>query len=286
MRKGSRGSKWNASERPVGYAVALGVGLFLAIPSGAAAQEADSKAVCVAAYESSQVLRKRERLVEAREALLACIREECPALVRADCGTWLEEVMKAIPSVIVQATADGSEITDVKVSVDGKVVKAHLDGKAITTDPGAHTFRYETPGFPPIETTTVMREGEHYRPLTADFVSPKVVPAPVEMTRPVPLVVWIMGGVTVAGAAGFAALGFDGNQRKQSLENSGCAPFCASSAVDVVHREYLAADISLAAGAAALVAGSIFFFTRPGVPVRVGVTPSLYGMSLGATGIF
>jgi hypothetical protein len=230
------------------------------------------------------VLRQQGRLVEAREALGLCSRQECPALARTDCGNWLEEIEKAIPSVIVQATADGAEISDVQVSIDGKVVKATLDGKAIPTDPGSHTFRFDAAGFAPVETTIVIREGEHYRALPARFLSHHEPPPPIVTARPVPPAVWILGALTVAGAAGFTAFGLLGDQKKASLQNQ-CAPFCASSDVDVVQHQYLAADISLGVGVVALVTGLVLYFTRPEVPARVGMTVSPAG-PLGAYGHF
>jgi hypothetical protein len=249
------------------------------------AQPADAKSACVSAYENSQVLRQQGRLVEAREALGLCSRQECPALARTDCGNWLEEVEKAIPSVIVQATADGAEITDVQVSIDGKVVTTTLDGKAIPTDPGSHRFRFEAAGFAPIETTMVIREGEHYRALPAQFVSHHEPLPAVATARPVPATVWILGALTIAGAAGFTAFGLLGDQKKDSLQNR-CAPFCASSDVDVVQHQYLAADISLGVGVASLVTGLVLFLTRPEVPVRVGIAPRASGPALSVHGDF
>jgi hypothetical protein len=230
---------------------------------------ADSKSECVQAYESSQVLRREARLLEARKALQLCTREDCPGLVRNDCGNWLGEVERALPSVIVQATGDGQQLTDVTVTMDGDIVKNGLDGKAIDVDPGTHKFRYEASGFPPIETTVVVSEGEHYRPLIVAFRRPFVAPVPVRTQRPVPLAVWILGGASVLAAGSFAAWAIAGNQRKTELERQ-CAPFCSSSDVDGVQHRYLAADISLGVGVVALGAASLLYVTRPEVPVRVG----------------
>jgi hypothetical protein len=287
MPKGSRDSNPSVCRRRLGGLVLAGLAFLLAAPAEAGAQQAETKTACLSAYENAQVLRQQAHLVEAREALGVCSRQECPPLVRQDCGNWLEEVDKAIPSVIVQASIDGAETTNVKVSIDGKVIKNRLDGKAIQADPGSHKFRFETAGFPPIEQTVTIREGEHYRPIPADWQTKKAPPVPVEMTRPVPLPVWIMGGVAVAGAAGFATFGLIGNQKKSTLEKQGCAPFCATSDVDTAHTNYMVADISLAVGVAAVVAGSIFFLTRPEVPVQLGVAPSQSGgMSISASGKF
>jgi hypothetical protein len=230
----------------------------------------------VSSYENSQVLRRQGRLLDAREALAACSRQECPPLVRSDCGTWLEEVDRAIPSVIVQATVGGAETAAVAVSIDGKVVTERLDGKAIVTDPGLHTFRFETPGFLPVETSLVIREGEHYRALPVAFAShPARLPSdrPLETARPVPLAAWILGGVGVAGVGTFLAMGILGNLQRERLKEQ-CAPFCSPSDVDIVQRNYIAADTSLAVAIVSLALGSVVFLSRPEVPVRVSLTQS------------
>jgi hypothetical protein len=246
-------------------------------PGVARAQEADSKSACVSSYENSQVLRQKGHLLEARDVLAECSRQECPSIVRSDCGTWLEEVDRAIPTVIVQATVDGAEIAAVAVSIDGTLVTARLDGKAIATDPGLHAFRFEASGFPPVEQTVVIREGEHYRALPVAFVShPAHLPneRPIEMARPTPLAAWILGGVGLAGLAGFLTMGIVGDQQKEKLQSQ-CAPFCAPSDVDIVQRNYIAADVSLTVAVVSLALGSVVFLSRPEVPVRVSLTPSL-----------
>jgi hypothetical protein len=178
----------------------------------------------------------------------------------------------------VQATCDGAEVADVKVFIDEKLVTGHLDGKAIQADPGVRQFRFETPGFPAVESTVVVHEGEHYRPLPVVFQSRREPLVPVPTTRPVPVLVWILGGAAVVGAAGFAAFGIAGNQKKDSLAGS-CAPFCSSDDVDSVRHEYLAADVSLAIGVVALAAGTFLYLTRPEVPLYVGVAPSPNAMA-------
>jgi hypothetical protein len=261
----------------------LGVlALCLCVSHAGYAQPPDEKAACVTEYENAQVLRQHGRLLEAREALGACSREMCPALVRADCGNWLEDIGKEIPSVVVQATCDGAEIADVQVFIDGKLVTGHLDGKAIQADPGLHRFRFETPGYPAALSTVVVREGEHYRPLSVSFLSRR---EPLRTTRPVPVPVWILGGAAVVGAASFATFAVLGNQKKNSLMAS-CAPFCSADDVGSVQHEYLVADVSLAIGVAALAAGTFLFLTRPEKPLYVGVAPSPGGVALMTRGRF
>lgn len=239
------------------------------------------KGACVEAYESSQVSRKNGELLKAHEALRACAREECPVLVRTDCANWLEDLEEALPSIVVRATVDGVERNDVAVSVDGELVKSGLDGKAIAIDPGPHHLHYETPGFPPLDATVVVREGEHFRPVAAAFESPRAeTPTPPPTIRPIPLSAWIFAGASVVATGSFVGWAVAGKDRRDTLERQ-CAPFCATSDVDGVRQRYLAADISLAAAVASLGLASFFYVTRARVALKVGAAASGLGLGTG-----
>jgi len=256
------------------------VALLSSFASRAEAQTPDErKAACLSAYETSQVERKAGHLLQAREALAICTRDECPTLVRTDCAGWLADVDAALPSVVVQASADGAELTDVAVYVDGALVKTALDGKAIAVDPGPRAFRFVSrrAGLSPIEMPVVIREGEHYRALRVTFDTgarppPLTESAPVPTSRPVPITAWIFGGVAIAATASFAAFAITGYERKETLRTH-CAPFCDPSEVDTVQHRYFAADVSLAVAAASLGIATYFYLTRPEVPLRVGFAP-------------
>ena len=87
------------------------------------------------------------------------------------------------------------------------------------------------------------------------------------MHRPTPRAVYYLLGGTAVGAVGFAVFAGLGKGEQGDLEKS-CSPFCASADTDSVNNKYLAADISLGLGVAALVAAGIVYFTRPKVPVE------------------
>ena len=86
-------------------------------------------------------------------------------------------------------------------------------------------------------------------------------------TRPVPVSVWIAGGVSLVATASFVGWGIAGYERKRALE-ADCAPFCAGSDVDTVQRRYLISDVSLAVAVASLGIASVLYLTRPDVPLR------------------
>ncbi|WP_049949601.1 hypothetical protein [Sorangium cellulosum] len=152
--------------RPLAVAVAVAVAAALAL-TGARAHAQPHKRACAAAYERAQGLRRDGKLLAAREALITCSQPTCPAAAVADCGPWLAEVEKSLPTVVIAARdAHGRERLDVRVLVDGRPLAAALDGKALPVDPGPHTFRYEPASGPTVEERVLIREGEKNRAIT------------------------------------------------------------------------------------------------------------------------
>ncbi|WP_437729129.1 hypothetical protein [Sorangium sp. So ce861] len=154
--------------RPLALALALAVATAAALAlTGARAHAQPHKRACAAAYERAQGLRRDGKLLAAREALIACSQPTCPAAAVADCGPWLAEVEKSLPTVVIAARdAHGRERLDVRVLVDGRPLAAALDGKALPVDPGPHTFRYEPASGPAVEERVLIREGEKNRAIT------------------------------------------------------------------------------------------------------------------------
>ncbi|WP_437663463.1 hypothetical protein [Sorangium sp. So ce1182] len=162
----------NASPARARPALALSLAAALSL-AGIDARAQPSKRACAAAYERAQGLRRDGKLIAAREALIACSQPTCPAAAVADCGPWLAEVEKSLPSVVIAARdAGGRERLDVRVLVDGRLLAAALDGKALPVDPGPHTFRYEPAGGPAVEERVLIREGEKNRAITVILGAP------------------------------------------------------------------------------------------------------------------
>src|ERR1700685_1640160 len=77
---------------------------------------ADDKQDCIAASEAGPAQKLRGSLRGAREPLLICARDGCPAIVRQDCTQWLTEIIAALPSVVVGARDwQGHDLVDVTV---------------------------------------------------------------------------------------------------------------------------------------------------------------------------
>src|SRR5438477_3592634 len=168
-------------------------GVFLAsvvalAPAPARADSATS--ACVAAYEEGQVMRKEGKLTGARERLLVCAQAGCSPVLRKQCTGWLTEIEGAIPTAVLVARGPhGEDLVDVEVTLDGKALAGHLDGKAVPLDPGPHVFHFAIEGATR-DVNVLVSQGEHERRVVADFRDPSAAPpegAPAMEPAPIPL---------------------------------------------------------------------------------------------------
>jgi hypothetical protein len=241
-----------------------------ALLAGAAPAQADGdvKQACVQASTDGQSLRDTGKLREAREKLVACAREECPVIVRKYCGEWLADVESRIPSLVFRVqTADGSDVTDARFSVDDRAPHP-VDGSATQLDPGEHRVRFEHPGDPPVEMHVVVAESEKGRIVTARFAAKEGPPtaetpaaAPSPQSKGISPLAIVLAGVGVLGGASFAYFGITAKSDLDNLRNT-CAPGCAQSDLDAVKQKALIADISLGVGVVALGAAAWVFFAN------------------------
>jgi hypothetical protein len=70
---------------------------------------------------------------------------------------------------------------------------------------------------------------------------------------------YVFGGVGVLGLGSFAYFAIDGRAEKSRLAGL-CAPRCSDAEVAAVSTRYLAADVALGVGVAALIAAAYFAF--------------------------
>jgi hypothetical protein len=239
------------------------------LSSRGARAEDDVKAACAAAYEQAQVHQAAGRLKEAKSTLAGCLQEACPAFIQADCGQWLSDVDRALPTVVLAAkNARGEDVVAVRVQLDGALLTEVLDDNEIAMDPGTHVFRFEMEGAAPVEQRVLIRKGEKYRMLEVRF-APLAAPKPIEdvagpepqRDAPGPLrpYAYIAGGLGAAGIIGFAVLAPLAKSREHHLAST-CSPTCSASDVDSLQTEYTLANASLALGVVGLGTGVAFFF--------------------------
>jgi hypothetical protein len=228
-----------------------GASLVLLVLSG------DARADVQACFETAvhgQELRRSGKLLEARDAFVACGKSECPAPVAQQCTTWLEEVDEATPSIIVTTHDElGRDLTDAVVLVDGVARPELALGRAVSFDPGPHTLVWRRATGATVQQSIVLRERERGRVVTAVFSAP-----PRHHAGP-PSVVYVLAGTAAVGAAVFAVFAAEGYSDRQSL---GCDVGCSSSQHDQVRREFVVADSALGVTVVALAAG-LWFFLQP-----------------------
>jgi hypothetical protein len=145
--------------------------LALAAEGNARATEPqETKRVCAEAANLGQELRDQGRYREAQDLLTTCSASTCPRLVQESCVRWLGDLRAAMPQVVIGAQdANGRDLTDVNVFIDGAPLGRALDGSARSADPGPHTLRFEAPNRAPIEERIVLRSGEKNRVIVLKF---------------------------------------------------------------------------------------------------------------------
>jgi hypothetical protein len=224
----------------------------------------------MSAYENAQLLRRNGKLIEAREAAIACSRASCPEVGRTDCAAWAGEIQREIPSVAVVAQDEYYfDEHGARVIVDGVERAEAASGRAFELDPGEHLFRVERPGYEPIERTIVVVQGERDRVLR--FALRALAPPPAPVTSPPAAIApraqptyWpavVAAGASAATLGVAAWLGLTGRSDLSQLHGT-CAPDCSDAQVDPIRRKLIASDVVLGVGLLGT-ALAAYLFVRP-----------------------
>ncbi|HSO31424.1 MAG TPA: hypothetical protein VLT33_02880 [Labilithrix sp.] len=256
-----------SNARSAAFSAALAAAALLA-PATAGAQDNAAtptpKAECVSQFDRAQSMQTARKLQEARASFLACASPSCPDLIREDCTRSLVELQRALPTVVFSARADGHDVTDARVLLDGEAIASALDGHAVTVDPGSHLARFERQGGGVYEVRLVAREGEKNRPVSATFVSTTPAPEkPKAESGRFPTLPIILGGTGLLAVGGSFYLRLDANADAERLHNS-CAPSCDQSSRDALSDKLVVANVALGVGigAIALAAATWLFDPR------------------------
>lgn len=251
----------------------------LAALADARPARADEADACADAAEEGQALRDQARLIEAQARFLRCAQSACPKPVRDDCASFLDEVKKRVPSIVLRAEDDaGADVSDVVVKEGGVIIASSLDGTARDVNPGPHTYRFESPRFPARELKVVVAEGEQRRivklVLTKDGA--KIAPPSTgegETSGPGPLP-WIIGGVGIAGLATFGILqGVAWSEHADVEERCGAAGTCTDEDLDPLRAKFIGSAVGLGVGVAGIATSAILFLTLGGdAPAQVSVS--------------
>jgi len=245
------------------------LGLFVPAALVTVTAFADDKAACLEATSRGQRFKITHKLVEAREQLLVCAAAACPSVVQSDCATWLIEVERALPTVVISAkNGAGAYLVDVKVSVDGASLMSKLDGQSLPMNPGMHTFHFEGASGTSVDQQIVVREGEKDQSVAVVLAgaSAATVPgAPDAASSPADpggswggwkTAGWIVGGAGVLGIGAGAVSGLIAIRDKSSAHcdaNNVCDAGTGSaikSAANLSDVGWIAGGVLLAGGAA------------------------------------
>ncbi len=253
-------------------------------------QPARAAGPCAMAHEKAKERQQTADLREARELLLTCAKTACGEFLAQQCRSGLQQLDADIPTVVPVVTDDtGAALVDVQVTMDGEPLTSRLDGRGLPVDPGLHEFSYSTARgvfhteklmiiagqrnrvlavkwTPPVSTPPTAQ------PTVAAAVSsePAVSAPPVEQDTPevassgsgqgkasTSVLPYVFGGVGVAAVGTSLLLVHWGSDDNEQLDQ--CKPNCQQASVDHVQRLYLAADITLGVGIAALGAATWLF---------------------------
>jgi len=268
-----------------------------------------TKEECFSANEDAQTLRQSKKLSAARQKLLLCVSPACPRAVRDDCTERLDEIERAIPTIVFIVKAGGSDLRDVKVTVDGAPLVDRLDGTGIVVDPGEHVFAFTANGYSPVSKTFVIAEGakdrnESIELTAAPITEPAKTAAPSEgNVEPPPRDdgddpgkgrrIFALG-VGGAGVVGIGLGAFFALKSKSTYDDalSHCPngpKSCTQEGVtggEDAHGQATVSTIAFIAGGALLAGGVVLFLTAPkksSVGIQPTVGPSVAGLRLGGT---
>jgi hypothetical protein len=261
---------------------------------GRSARAEPTKEECFDANESAQSLRASGKLREAQDKLALCAARSCPGPVRKDCTERLDEVQRALPTVVLAVrSAQGGDMTAVRVQMDGAPLVATLGGAAMAIDPGPHTLTFEAEGFAPHQQEILVLEAEKERSVSvvlqpaeerraAPAPAPEP-PAPVQAqgSRPAPVAQglstrrWI--GLASAGL-GLVAVGVGGALALEAKSQFDTAetetgPSRHNDSVSAVNAGNVA-TVVMGVGGALVACGAVLWLTSPSPSTQVGASAS------------
>jgi hypothetical protein len=261
-------------------AVALTASLTALVFTEGLAQAADpTTADCLAASDASLKLGNDHKLRAERSQLLVCAASTCPADIRKECLSRVDEVNAQIPTIVFSAKdPKGADLSAVNVKMDGEVVAERLEGTALSIDPGEHTFTFETAGQSPVTKKLVIVEGQKDRREVINFGSDlggatggpsSIPPTGADESHGIgtqKILAMVAGGIGILGFGVGTAFGVMALSKKSDAQNA-CPNQCATQ--DGVNKWSDAestgnvSTIALIVGGVGVAGGAVLWFTAP-----------------------
>lgn len=247
---------------------------------------------------------------------------------RADEGERRAKLLEAKLSNLVIDVPASARVPGLEVRRNGRVIEAALFGSSIPVDPGEQTIEVSAPGKQPFRTTLrvepkagvstvsvpVLAEAPSALPTSTATVSsgPAAPASGTPSTSPTqePVPFWgtqrtvgaVLGGVGLAGVVVGAVFGAQtlskvGEVKDKKLCTGDSPPLCTADGIRLENEANDSANIAnvaLAAGGAALVAGAIVFLLAPsatsrkssGLTFQIRPSAGVHGGGLSVHGAF
>jgi hypothetical protein len=206
------------------------------------------KRSCMTSYEGAQEARREHKLASAKEQLLVCAQSTCGKVMRKDCVKWLDEVvleMQVLASLqpgvlesrsesktVTAATAAPAAVPAASPAAAVQQPVKPVKSDAATTS-GASEPKPESAPAAAVALSVDERAAAEHKDKGKSYLLPAV-----------------LGSVGVVGVGGFIALATAGKHEQAKLPV--CWPQCSESIVRRAEAYYVAADVSLGVGLAAL----------------------------------
>src|SRR6188768_2413509 len=246
---------------PSGIAHAKGPAAAAAPPASAAAPAAEASGaeseakspgeLCSAAYERTQTEKLAGHYVAAKAAALECSQLVCNSAIVQECVRFYSALEGETPTLVFSARkAEGGELTDVTVEMDGKQVAKQITGRPIAVDPGLHNFVFVHPKRGLLRLAETARVGDKARVVEVTFKDPNAkVVTPGEPAAPakkggVPVMTYVLGGVGAVALGTFVYFRMTGVNDYNEL-NDTCSPGCDPALADPIRDKFTYSYISL-----------------------------------------
>jgi hypothetical protein len=265
--------------------------------SAVAAAPAPTKSECIAASESGQDLQHAGRFRKARAQFASCVPESCPGPIREDCAQRLDDIAKAMPSIVFEVTdSAGNVVRSVAITVDGQplAVADNVVATAVELDPGEHTFSIEAPGLTKLEKRLVLAEGVKQRREAVIMVRAEAAQSIGETTTASagpPTLAWVAfgfggAGLTLGVISGLVAGGKHSTLEGECNNTAGTCTSADARDLDSFHTWRTISTVSYVVGALGVAGGAVLWFTTPKEPRKMAARVWLGPASAGISGRF
>jgi len=229
----------------------------VALVIGHAETSGADPAACITASERGQSLTLAHHPVAAQAEYVKCAAEACPGPIAKDCAERLARGEASIASIVPMAQG-AADVGAARVLMDGELLAAHIDGRAIAVDPGPHTFRFELGDGRATDMKVIVEEGVRAKPVSVAF--PPRTSEPPSPVRHRPLSPWayVLGGVGLAAIGVGAGFGVEAIVEHDQLHTP--------SEVTTFHTNQALSDVGFGVGVLALGVATWIVLAHRGEP--------------------